>query len=321
MCGGQSFPNVPLSKDRIFIITGANTGIGYEIAKHCAIMGATVILACRSENRARSAMERMQQEYESEVITAKGNSKPLALEFMQVDFGSFKSVVNFCEEFKKSGRQLHVLFCNAGLGFGPYSATSDGLEATLQVNYLSQFLMVAKLMRIMEKSGPDCRIIFTSSRAYKYARIDVSKMNYTGTEEDFPKWDYYGRSKAYQIMQTYIMARRMKGSNITVNSYHPGIVATELARDVTECWLKCFASCIFKCRCARSPLQGATCGIDLAVNPEHASVTGHFWFTCRIEEPQAFIRDLDTQEKVWKETFVFLKDYITEDEINAMDGK
>ncbi|KAL4218045.1 hypothetical protein ACF0H5_022783 [Mactra antiquata] len=317
-----SFPMVTLTKNRIIVVTGANTGIGYEIAKHCAFMGATVILACRSEARARNAMERMQQEYESEVITAHGENNRLAIEFMHVDLSSFKSVVTFCDEFKKTGRQLHVLFCNAGLGMAPYSVTVDGLELILQANYLGHFLMIAKLLDVMKRSGPDCRILLTASSAHSAARrIDISTMNFTGNERDYSQIVYYGRSKAYQIMQAITMTSRLKGSNISVNSFHPGLVATEFGRYINNSCLKCCVKCICGCGCARTPIQGATCGIDLAVNPDYSGVSGHYWIDCRITEPKSCVRNEETQIAVWRESFKFLKDYLTEDEINAMEGK
>ena len=108
--------NIPRVRLVLTVIFSFNVGLGYEIAKWTAMMGATVILACRSEDRARDAMERMNKEFKEE--KAKGTQmladyETLALEFMKVDLASFKSTVEFCEEFKKSGRPLHVLFCNA----------------------------------------------------------------------------------------------------------------------------------------------------------------------------------------------------------------
>lgn len=321
MGSGPSFPVVSLTKDRTIVVTGANCGIGYEIAKHCAIMGATVILACRSEERARNAMRRMEEEFYSEVVTAESSANKFAIEFMQVDLGSFQSVMNFCEEFKKSGRPLNVLFCNAGIGLGPYAKTKDGLEQQLQVNYLSHFLMITKLLSVMKQSGPDCRILMTSSAAHAAANIDVANMNYDGNENDFGLWDYYGRSKAYQIIQTYCMARRLKDSNISVNCFHPGFVKTELFNYTQNCCLKCCCSCLLGGGCARTPIKGATCGIDLAVNPKHSGVTGNYWVDCRIAAPKPFTRDEQLQEAIWRESFKFLKDYLTGEEISMMEGK
>ncbi|XP_045182577.2 retinol dehydrogenase 14-like [Mercenaria mercenaria] len=324
MGGSPSFPISPIAKDRIFIITGANTGIGYEIAKWSAMMGATVILACRSEDRARKAMETMQEEFKTE--KAKGtmgltDSPILAIEFMKLDLASFQSVVEFCEEFKKSGRQLHVLFCNAGLGFGSYKQTGDGLEIMLQVNYLSHFIIIAKLLSIMRRSGSDCRIVLTSSSAHKGGTFDLATMNYTGTAGNFPGLNYYGRSKLYQIMQAFAMSRRLKDSNVTINSMHPGFVDSELFRDADTCIEKCCLRCFRTCGVMKNTLEGATTGIDLATNPKHTGVSGHYWASCKVTTQSSTSRDEQKQEKLWKETFPFIQKYLTEEEITYLEEK
>ncbi|XP_045180829.2 WW domain-containing oxidoreductase-like [Mercenaria mercenaria] len=323
MGGSPSFPIVPIAKDRIFIVTGANTGIGYEIAKWSAMMGATVILACRSEERARKAMETMQEEFKTEKekgTTGLTDSPTLAIEFMKLDLASFQSVVEFCEEFKKSGRQLHVLCCNAGLGANSYKQTSDGLEIMLQVNYLSHFIIIAKLLSIMRRSGPDCRIVLTSSGFHKGGTFDLTTMNYTGNARSFPDLNYYGRSKLYQVMQAFAMSRRFKDSNVAVNSMHPGFVDSEFFRDVTGIAKCCFA-CFRTCGAMKNTLEGATCGIDLATNPKHAGVSGHYWVNCKITTPSSTSRDEQKQEMLWKETFPFIQKYLTEEEIADMEGK
>lgn len=323
MGGRASFPIVKIPKDHIFVVTGANTGLGFEIAKWSAMMGATVILACRSEERARQAMARMQDEFESE--KAKGTSNladysTLALEFMQLDLASFQSVVEFCEAFKKSGRLLHVLFCNAGLGFGPYKQSTDGLEMMLQVNYLSHFVMIAKLLPIMLHSGQDCRIILMASRAHKRSRFDIQTMNYTGSASSFPGLDYYGRSKLYQIMQTYTMSKRLKDSNITINCMHPGVVETELWRDIESPFVKFFINASKTLGTLRNSFQGAVTGIDLATNPKHAGISGHYWVDCSVATPTSTARDEQKQALLWKATFPFIKQYLTDEEIAGLGG-
>ncbi|XP_060567726.1 retinol dehydrogenase 14-like [Ruditapes philippinarum] len=323
MGSSVSFPITQIPRDRIFIVTGANTGIGYELAKWCAMMGGTVILACRSEDRARKAMETMQEDFEKE--RAKGTTgltenPTLALEFMKLDLASFESVVNFCDEFKKSGRKLHVLVCNAGLGFAAYKQSADGLEMMLQVNYLSHFLMIAKLLPIMRQSGPDCRIILTSSAYHHRGTFDVATMNYTGTANNFPDLNYYGRSKLYQVMQAYAMTTRLKGSNVTVNSLHPGFVDSELFREADKGIFKCCLGCFRCCGIMVTTLKGASTSIDLATNPKRAGMSGHYWTDCKIKTSSSTSRDEQKQEALWKATFPFIQKYLTESEISGMEG-
>lgn len=323
MGGGHSFPLFPLTPERIIVVTGATSGIGYEIAKWCGMMGATVILACRSEEKTRRAIEQMNHEFEVE--KARGTQglsdhQTLALEFMHLDLASFKSVLKFCEEFRNSGRRLHVLFCNAGLGLGPYVKTEDNLELLLQVNYLSHFIVIAKLLDIMKSSGPDCRILLMSSMAHQAATFDLKTMNYTGNPESYPRMNYYGRSKLYQIMQTAAMARRLGGSNVYINSIHPGIVDTEFGSEATCCW-RCLLGCSKFIGVTRDPLEGAKCGIDLAVNPKHAGVTGLYWIDCKITNPNSTARSEEKQEQLWTETLNLIGQHLTAEEITCIEGK
>lgn len=325
MGSGPSFPVVSLSKERIVIVTGANSGIGYEIAKQTAMMGATVILAGRSEDRNQKAMVRMQDEFKAE--KAKGNAalrdiSELHLIFMKLDLASFKSTLQFCEDFKNSGRQLHVLFCNAGLGMMPYTKTEDGLEQVMQANYLSHFIIMAKLLPIMKRSGPDCRIVSTSSLAEGSATFDIETMNYTGPPNKFATYNYYGRSKLYQIMQTAYMARKLKGSNITINCIDPGVVRSSFVDNNSELQFRLAVFCVKTLHISNSPLKGASSGIDLTVNPKHAGVSGHYWRDCRIKTPSnPAAMDEQKQELLWKETIKFIGQYLTDDDISGMEGK
>ncbi|KAH3856511.1 WW domain-containing oxidoreductase-like [Dreissena polymorpha] len=324
MGSGPSFPMVPLTRDKIILITGANSGLGYEIAKWSAMMGATVILACRSESKTREAIAKMNQDFQAE--KAKETSRlsentTLALEFMHLDLESFESVTNFCEAYKKSGRKLHVLFCNAGLGWIPYQKTADGMEMLLQVNYLSHFVMIAKLLGVMQQSGPDCRILLMASVAHEWGTFDLKTINYSGPPSDFSSRNYYGRSKLYQIMQAAAMGRRICGSNVTINSVHPGIVDTQFYRDWDTGIRKCIL-CLMQCSGkAISPFQGAKCSIDLTVNPRHAGVNGLYWVDCKIVTPSSDARNKQKQEELWETTIGLVRQYLTEGELKRINGE
>ncbi|XP_053378321.1 WW domain-containing oxidoreductase-like [Mercenaria mercenaria] len=169
----------PVSEVRVIMVTDANCGLGYQIAKSAEMMGATVILACRSADKARAAMEKMHEEFKEEKTRGTPNlteKSTLCLEFLKVDLGPFKSVAQFCEDFKKTGRLLHVLVCNAGIAPIPYMKSDDDLEMIL------------------------------------------------------------------------------------------------------------------------TPIHGATCAIDLVVNPKHAGVFGLYWEDCKIKEPSRLSRDEEKQE-------------------------
>lgn len=323
MGAGHSFQVSRITEERVVIVTGANTGIGYEIAKWCAMMGATVIVACRSEQKAFKAIKRMNTEFEADL--AKGtdgivDKSPLKVEFTPLDLASFKSVRTFCEDFKKSGRKLHILICNAGIGYGPYQRSEDGLETVLQVNYLSHFIMAAKLLPIMNTSGPDCRIVLMSSEASRYCTFDLANMNYRGSSEKYPRWDRYGKTKLYQIMQVFAMSRRLVGSNVTINCVHPGLVETEFFKEAeSSCLclvrlLKCFGI-------SKKPIVGAGCVIDLAMNKKYQGETGKYWYMYKELPCVEVAKDKNKQELLWRETLTFVQEHLSEEELKSIDEK
>ncbi|KAL3882937.1 hypothetical protein ACJMK2_029239 [Sinanodonta woodiana] len=325
MGGKQSFPVVELPPNRVVVITGANTGIGYEAAKWIAMMGATVIMACRSKERAEKAMQKIQDEFQVE--KEKGTPaicklEKLSMEFMELDLGSFKSVRSFIEAYRSSGRELHVLVCNAGVALVPFTKTEDGYEIMLQVNYLSHFIIIAHLLPIMRKSGEDCRIVLVSSDAHRACNFDLNTMNYSGDPEKFGRLDYYGRSKLYQIMQMHSMQKRLKGSNVSVNSLHPGMVDTEISRNFQDFhMMKAFNRVVRLFGQMKTPIDGALPIINAVVNPDLKGVGGIYFKSLEGGYSTAEARDETKQEALWKKTLEVLKDEIPDDLIQELEGK
>lgn len=321
---GKGVAPIQMAKGRVVIVTGANSGIGYEIAKGIAMRGATVIVACRSEERATTAIAKMKEEFEA--IKKKGNGEltdSLDLEFMKLDLGSMQSTVDFADKFKKSGRKLHVLFCNAGMGMQPFAKTADGHERTLQVNYLGHFVLVAKLLPIMLQSGPDCRILMMSSSAHKMGmcHYDYNSIEYTGPAKDFPSMDYYGRSKMYQIMQIYCLVRRLAGSNITVTCFCPGATKTEFGQDVElkGCMEKCMWCCVKTV--GKTPEKAAKLCIDCSVDKKYEGVTGMYYESGKRSMASDKARDEKNQEAVWNKSLELVGQHITAEEKAAMEGQ
>ncbi|XP_067674580.1 retinol dehydrogenase 12-like [Haliotis asinina] len=324
MGSSPSFPVVSLPRERIIVITGGNTGIGYETAKHIAMMGATVIIACRSEQRATDAIRRMNDEYHEDKKNGKLkeghiNEDKLPVDFMLLDLASLKSTMEFIEAFKSSGRKLHVLLCNAGLAVVPRGHTEDGYETHFQVNYLSHFLIVAHLLPIMKTSGEDCRIVFTSSLAHKGARFDLEKAQ-AQNPSDYGRMRYYSNSKMYQIQHMFCLSRRLRGSDITVTSMHPGTVSTEITRNYSD--MKCFSclvSCLDSMKVLRTPYQGAVTLIDVAVNPKHKGVTDVYFVDCKSSSIARLARNEQYQEDLWNYSVECLKQYLPPDVTASLD--
>ncbi|XP_033740244.1 WW domain-containing oxidoreductase-like [Pecten maximus] len=328
MGGHQSFPRVTLPKERVVIVTGANTGIGYETAKCIAMMGATVILACRSEEKANQAMTKMNAEFQTE--KDRKNERvvdypELKIEFMKLDCASLQSVMDFVKEFKNSGRQLHVLVCNAGIGMSKQAYTEDGYELMFQVNYLSQYLLSAHLLPIMKTSGEDCRIVLVSSEVHRYSEFNLDRIQGRQfNERNFKRTLFYGNSKAFQIMQMFSMNRRLQKSNVTVVSLHPGVVQTEVTRNFTDLapWALLFG--VSKLLGAsKTPFEGAETTINAAVNPALKGVRDVYYNNCKPDSIHSRARNKQNQESLWAYTQDCLKkgDFLPDDIIQCLEGE
>lgn len=319
MGGNSSFPRQPIDRSRTVIVTGGNTGIGYETAKWIAFLGAKVIIACRSETRAKEAVSKMKAEFlvererKTEGVITDGD---IDVEFMQLDLGSLKSTKSFIDEFLKSGRKLHVLICNAGVAMHEQEYTEDDNELMFQVNYLGHLLISLYFIPVMlQSSSDDCRIVFVSSYAHTLAEFSVEKIQGKHlTKSKFDRLKYYGNSKLYQIMQMLYMNRKLKDTNITLSSLHPGVVDTEITRSFDDLgrW-KFFIGATKLFGVSKSPLEGAETVINAAINPALKGTRDKHYNNCKPTSISSTARNTANQDALMKFSLERLKDYLSED--------
>lgn len=318
MGGNISFQRIPISKDRIVVVTGGNTGIGYETAKWMAMLGASVIIACRSEKRAQEAITRMKSDFQrvkeqkTEGVT---QTDDLSVEFMKLDLSSLKSTKEFVDQFTESGRPLNTLICNAGIAFHPLEYTEDGNETMFQVNYLSHLLLTFHLLPIMKRSGDDNRVILVSSHGHNNHSTPFSVDKIQGKQynaDNFPRFKYYGNSKLYQILQMYFMNRRLADSNVCVLSVNPGLVDTEVTRGFQDSSWMTWSWKIVRAF-SKSPAEGAEHTLNAAINPALKGVRDVYFQDCKPKNTNADARNKDIQESVLEYSLSCLNDYITDD--------
>ncbi|KAL5459921.1 hypothetical protein EMCRGX_G033313 [Ephydatia muelleri] len=306
LMGGQmSVPLTDLS-GRVAIVTGGNTGIGYETAKALAKMGAHTIIACRTESKATEAIQRMRTEVEVE-----SPGKQLNVEYMSLDLASLQATREFAAAFKERHLPLHILVNNAGIAFVPFAKTADGYEMQYQVNYLGHFLLTLELLPvIMEtaRSHGDVRIVNVSSAAHKWGTLNPSNMN---GEASYSRWSFYGNSKLYIIMSSYALQRRLIGAGVTVSSVHPGSVGTEVGRGISDSKLLSwtwFALSHFN----KSPERGAFSSINCAANPSLNSRQAFYYDSGGNQvEPSNMARDESLQEQLWEISVNILRTYLS----------
>eukprot|EP00057_Strongylocentrotus_purpuratus_P008036 XP_011662510.1 PREDICTED: retinol dehydrogenase 12 [Strongylocentrotus purpuratus] len=310
-----SLPEVNLA-DKTIVVTGANTGIGYETAKALAQAGAKVIVACRSESKATEAIEQMKKEHAEEKADPKKQRVQIKVddinvEFMALDLGSLQSTMTFIEAYKSKGLPLHVLVCNAGIMWGPEELTSDGYEPHFQINYLSHFLLILHLLPVLKSSGPGARVVSVSSLMYRFASWNANDLQCLKNND---RGKRYSNSKCYQVMHMFSLAQRLEGSGVNIFSLHPGVVKTELAtREGQQVpgSSKFFLSVGSKM--LRTPFDGALTSLHAAANPAYDEKTALYFDSSKPQSVNSMARNKEKQEILWKYSLECLKDHITED--------
>ena len=208
---------VPDLAGKVIIVTGANSGIGYEAARVFVSKGAETVLACRSEQKARAALEQI-----------KAGSPAARAEFMQLDLASLASVYAFAEAFKQKYERLDVLVNNAGIMWVPYGLTEDGFERHLGTNHLGHFALTGLLLERLRHT-PGSRVVTISSIAHRSGVMDFENLMFTEGKDYTPQAGY-GRSKLANLLFTYELQRRFEeaGMDSLALAAHPGGTNTDL---------------------------------------------------------------------------------------------
>lgn len=207
--------DIPDLQGKIIIITGANSGIGYEAARALAAKNAAVIMACRNLEKGQKALEQIRAE------TSDAN-----LKLMQLDMANMDSVGKFAQEFLSEFNKLDVLINNAGVMATPYGKTADGLEMQIGTNHFGHFLLTGLLFDLL-KSTLNSRVVTVSSYAHFMGKINFDDLN---SEKSYQKWLAYGQSKLANVLFAYELNRKTSqesGNPLSV-VVHPGYAATNL---------------------------------------------------------------------------------------------
>src|SRR2546426_12523626 len=274
-CEGTLSANL---ENRVFLVTGANSGIGKATALGLARLGGTVVMACRSATRGEAARQ--------DVVRDSGNSK-VYLEI--VDLASEDSTRSFAEEFKRKYPRLDVLINNAGVYTPRREVTPDGLERTFEVNYLSGFLLTHLLLDLLIKSAPS-RIINVSSSAHSGGTIHFDDLQ---GEQRYGGFGSDGQSEVAQGPFTPELAQRLAGTGVTVNACHPGVIRTNLGMGGTSAVVR-FVRMFFK-----GPEKGAETPIYLSISPEVEGVTGKYFANKHVREPSRAAQDPDVARRLF----------------------
>ncbi len=200
-------------REKIVMITGANSGIGKAASLALAKMGATVVMVARDKERGEAT--------QSQVIRETQNN---SINLILSDLSSLDSVRKLSEDFQTKYSRLHILINNAGLFNQRYHLTADGYENTFATNYLAPFLLTNLQLDLLKTSAPS-RIVNVSSVGHYNGHMNFDDLN---LEKKYGGWKAYGQSKLALVLFTRELAKKLEGTGVTVNSVHPGTVATNI---------------------------------------------------------------------------------------------
>lgn len=256
--GKWNFNNIPNQQGRIALVTGSNSGIGYETALMLAKKGAEVILACRDMDKAGQAADALRKEF------------PTAKLFLQkLDLSDLDSVSQCVESIKSKYDKLNLLINNAGVMVPPLTRTKQGFELQFGTNHLGHFALTGKLLPLILKTNGS-RIVSVSSVAASMNYIDLNDPNYNNKR--YKKWFAYGQSKLAELMFIEELAKRLaeKGYETIATAAHPGGASTNLQRTTGF-----FMNRILTPMLSHSPAEAALQTLRAACDP--SAPNGSYW--------------------------------------------
>lgn len=207
--------DIPDLSGKVAVVTGANSGTGFEAARALARKGATVVLACRSLSKGKDALETIQHE-----------SPGASVELMHLDLANLAVVRSFAEAFAAHYDRLDILCNNAGVMALPYRQTADGFEMQFGTNHLGHFALTGLLLPHLLKT-PQARVVTMSSNLHKQGKIQFDDLQ---GKTSYKKWAAYNQSKLANLLFAYELQRKLElaGASTISVAAHPGYAATNL---------------------------------------------------------------------------------------------
>jgi NAD(P)-dependent dehydrogenase (short-subunit alcohol dehydrogenase family) len=252
------------------LVTGATSGLGKRVALEVARMGASVLLHGRNHDRLEATFGEIRSETGSEKLGS-----------YLADLSSLGEVRALAEQVLWDHDRLHVLINNAGIIIGERTESKDGFEITFAVNYLAHFLLTNLLLPLLHDSTP--------ARVVNVASAGQSPVNFSDImlEQDYVAMKAYTRSKLAQVMFTFELAERLRGTGVSANALHPAsLMDTKMVRETFG-------------RAMSSVQEGAEATVRLAISPELEGVTGRYFDGQREGRADRQAYDAQARKRLW----------------------
>lgn len=278
-------------------VTGVNSGLGHETMRVLAERGAHVIGAARTLDKAREACE-----------SVDGDTTPVACELSEMD-----SVLECARTINALDVPLDVLICNAGIMAPARLSVKNGLESQFLTNHMGHFLLTYLLQDAL-KEAPEGRIVMLSSLAHALAgRRAIDYDNLDGSRGYRP-WQFYGQSKLANLLAARAFNERLRGSSVTANAVHPGVISTNLSRDVggLSGWLlrNPAVSALSARLLNKSVAEGASTQCFVATHPSLKGVGGRYFADNAEARPLIRGKPRELAERLWAFSVDYLAPYL-----------
>lgn len=268
----------------ICLITGANSGIGFQTAKTLVQKKIHVILHARTEQKAEDAQKRILNEIPD-----------ASIDIAVAELNSMTQIRKMAKDIKANHHSLDILINNAGFYTDKYASSEEGIESQFAVNHLSHFLLTHLLLPELKKAS-SARIVHVSSDAHLRSKLYLGKVNQS---EDYKGMRAYGQSKLANVLFSNELARRLSATKITSNSLHPGVVKTHIGNKHSS--ILALVWKLFK-PLMLSESAGARTSIFLASSKDAQGITGKYFSKSKESKTSPLAHDEHLAKELWSQS-------------------
>lgn len=264
---------------KTILVTGCNSGLGFEAMRVLALRGARVVGTARTLEKAQEACAKVQ-----------GATVPLSCELS--DPASVRGCV---EAVKQQGLTLDAIICNAGIMALPQLEKAHGYELQFFTNHIGHFILVTGLLERLSATG---RVVMLSSGAHNAAPKGGIAFDNLDGSKGYSSWRNYGQSKLANLLFAKELARRFAGTQRTANAVHPGVIQTNLGRHMSPLLAALFG--LTGKLWLKSVPQGAATEVFVATHPSLAGVSGQYFADCNVAKCRADADDPALAKRLWE---------------------